>query len=200
MYTPPAFREDRRDVLHAAIRTHPLGTLVTAGPHGPSASLIPFDLSGDVLRGHLAKANEQIADLRTGAAALVLFQGPHGYVSPSWYASKAAHGKVVPTWNYVAVEARGIPRVIDDADWLREQVGALTRTHEAGRAAPWQIEDAPAAFVAAQLKGIVGVEIPLTSLTGKWKVSQNRDQADRAGVATGLRADGRDSLADLVPR
>ncbi|HEY4030687.1 MAG TPA: FMN-binding negative transcriptional regulator [Caulobacteraceae bacterium] len=199
MYLPPHFREDRIDVLHAAIRAHPLATLVTAGAAGLEANPIPFLVEEGgpfgVLQAHLARANGQLAALREGSEALVLFQGPQAYVSPSWYATKAETHKVVPTWNYVAVHCWGKPRVIDDPAWLRALVGRLTVSRENGRAEPWAVEDAPADYVAAQLRGIVGLEIPIARIEGKWKASQNRSQADRAGVATGL---GDDPLAQVM--
>ena len=189
MYRPPAFREDRPALLHAAIRAHPLATLVTHGPSGLTANLVPFTLvEGDLLRAHLAKANPQLADLRAGGEALVIFQGPQAYVTPAWYPSKQEHGKVVPTWNYILVQARGRPRVIDDAGWLRAQIDALTALQEAGQPEPWAVTDAPPDFVAAQLKGLAGVEIPIDRIEGKWKASQNQPEANRAGVVAGLRA------------
>jgi transcriptional regulator len=190
MYRPPHFREDRLEVLHALIRAHPLATLVTAGPGGLVANHIPFLIEDGgefgVLHAHPARANEQLAALRAGADALVIFQGPQAYISPSWYALKAETHKVVPTWNYVTVHCWGTPRVIDDADWLRDQIGRLTRSQEQSRAEPWTVEDAPADFIAAQIKGIAGLEIPIARIEGKWKLSQNRSDADRAGVAAGL--------------
>lgn len=193
MYRPPAFREDRPELLHAAIRAHPLATLVTHGPSGLTANLVPFTLvtagdGPDLLRAHLARANPQLADLRAGGEALVIFQGPQAYVTPSWYPAKREHGKVVPTWNYILVQAHGRPRVIDDAAWLRAQIDALTAQQEADRAEPWAVADAPPDFVAAQLKGIAGVEIAIDRIEGKWKASQNQPAANRAGVAAGLRA------------
>lgn len=192
MYRPPAFREDRPELLHAAIRAHPLATLVTHGPSGLTANLVPFTLAAhedgpDLLRAHLAKANPQLADLRAGGEALVIFQGPQAYVTPSWYPSKQAHGKVVPTWNYILVQAHGRPRVIDDATWLRTQIDALTAQQEADRQQPWAVADAPPDFVAAQLKGIAGVEIAVDRIEGKWKASQNQPADNHAGVVAGLR-------------
>jgi transcriptional regulator len=193
MYRPPAFREDRPELLHAAIRAHPLATLVTHGPSGLTANLVPFTLvpgedGHDLLRAHLARANPQLADLRAGGEALVIFQGPQAYVTPSWYPSKREHGKSVPTWNYILVQARGRPRVIDDDAWLRGQIDALTNLQEAGRADPWAVADAPADYVTAQLKGISGVEIVVERIEGKWKTSQNQPAANHAGVVAGLRA------------
>lgn len=193
MYRPPAFREDRPELLHAAIRAHPLATLVTHGPSGLAANLVPFTLASaedgrDLLRAHLARANPQLADLRAGGEALVIFQGPQAYVTPSWYPAKHEHGKVVPTWNYILVQAHGRPRVIDDADWLRAQIDALTTLQEADRAEAWAVADAPPDFVSAQLKGIAGVEIAIDRIEGKWKASQNQPAANRDGVVAGLRA------------
>ena len=195
MYQPPHFREDRLPQQHALICAHPFGLLVSAGPGGLLANPVPFLIDPaaserGTLRAHLARANGQWRDLAAGAECLAVFQGPQEYVSPSWYATKRENGKVVPTWNYATVHCWGTPRVIEDAAWLRAQVDALTVLRESGRQQPWAVDDAPAPFVAAQLRGIVGIEIPIARIEGKWKVSQNRTEADRAGVAAGLRADG----------
>ena len=202
MYLPPAFREDRLDVLHEVVRIHPLGTLVTAGLSDLCANVLPFSLhvtpEGDMLRAHLARANPQVKDLAKVASCLVLFQGPQAYVTPSWYETKREHGRVVPTWNYVVVQARGTPRIIDDVQWLRAQLAAMTSAHEDGRSDPWRIEDAPADYIAAQLKGIVGLEIRVDRLEGKWKVSQNQPARNRIGVAAGLMEDGQALLAQEV--
>lgn len=205
MYRPPAFREDRLDVLHALIASHRLGTLVTNGASGLEANVVPFTL--DVLRGrfgtlkaHLARANDQLGALREGGDALVLFQGPETYITPSWYPSKLEHGKVVPTWNYVLVEVRGRPVVIEDPAWLMAQIGELTDASEQGRPAPWGVSDAPEAFVSAQLNGIFGIELEIARIEGKWKTSQNRPEADRVGVVQGLLAEGFTDMAELVSR
>lgn len=202
MYRPPAFREDRPEVLHEAIRTHPLGTLITSGCSGLMANVLPFSLrtgsDGDILCAHLAKANEQLQDLREQTPALVLFQGPQAYVSPSWYPTKKEHGKAVPTWNYVIVQVWSRPRVIDDDGWLLDQIGELTREHESRRADPWKVTDAPAPFVKAQLKGIAGLEMPISRIEGKWKVSQNQPERNRLGVVAALRSEGLNDLAELV--
>lgn len=190
MHCPAMFREERIEVLHQLIRDHPLATLITTGSHGLTANLIPFALQGDVLRAHLARNNRQLDDLRAGGEALVVFQGPQCYVSPSWYPSKAEHGKVVPTWNFIMVQARGRPQVRDDADWLRAHVGHMTDHLESEREQPWSVADAPADFIAGQLRAIVGVEIPIAAIEGKWKISQNRSEADRQGVIDGLAAEG----------
>ncbi len=205
MYQPPQFREDRLAVQHALIRAHPLGLLVTAGPGGLMANLVPFHLEETpgglgVARAHLARANAQWREFSEGAECMVAFQGPQAYVSPSWYPTKAETGKVVPTWNYVTVHIWGRPRLIDQAPWLRGQIDALTDAREAARPEPWRADDAPADFIAAQIRGVVGLELPISRIEGKWKVSQNRNEADRRGVAQGLSADGpaAAAMADLV--
>ena len=203
MYLPAAFREDRLETLHALIRTHPLGTLITAGAGGLIANLIPFIVidGGEkgILRAHIARANDQVEALRSGAETLVVFQGPQAYITPSWYAAKAEHGRVVPTWNYVVVQARGTPRLIDDAAWIRAQIGDLTESQENRRAEPWRVTDAPEPFIMGQIGAIVGVEIPIASIEGKWKVSQNRSAADRKGVVEGLNREGlSEEMARLV--
>ena len=193
MYLPAHFAESRPQVLRDFIAAHPLGLLVTQNRAGGiDANSVPFFLdAGDeaspgVLRAHVARANPLWKEARDDVDALVVFQGPHGYVSPAWYPSKAEHGKVVPTWNYLMVQGRGRLRAVDDKAWLRAFVTRLTDHHEGGRAAPWAVTDAPADFIEATLGAIVGIEIPLSSLVGKWKVSQNRSAADRAGVVAGL--------------
>ena len=205
MYLPTHFSETRPAVLRAFVRDHPLGLLVTQNRSGDvDANSIPFvlDAEGDaagVLRAHVARANPLWQTARDDVDALVVFQGPHGYVSPAWYPSKAEHGKVVPTWNYVMVQARGRLRAIDDRAWLRDFVSRLTDRHERGRSDPWAVSDAPADFVETMLGAIVGIEITLTSLVGKWKVSQNRSAADRAGVVEGIaREHGDAALAGEV--
>jgi transcriptional regulator len=203
MYQPAHFREDRLEVQHALIRRHPLGLLVTAGPGGLTANAIPFLIYPDeshlgTLRAHLARGNPQWRELSQVEDCLVVFQGPQSYVTPSWYATKQETGKVVPTWNYVTVHAWGPPRVTDDAAWLRRQLDDLTATQENRRTPPWAVADAPEPFVASQMKGIVGVEIPIVRIEGKWKVSQNRPEADRAGVESGLASEGAEAMAALV--
>lgn len=195
MYQPPLFREDRIDVQHDLIRAHPLGLLVSAGPGGLLANPLPFFLDASVsergtLRCHMARANPQWRDLAAVEECLVVFQGPQDYVTPSWYATKQETGKVVPTWNYATVHAWGRPRVAEDVEWLRQNIEELTHAREQGRPAPWKVDEAPADFIAAQLRAIVGIEIPISRMEGKWKVSQNRPEADRYGVITGLREQG----------
>ena len=191
MYLPTHFEESRPEVLQQTLRSHPLGLLVTLGGGGLEANAIPFLLDAGrgphgTLRGHVARANPVWREARGEVEAMVVFQGPQAYVSPSWYATKAETGKVVPTWNYVLVQARGPLVVMDDPVWLRRLVGDLTEHHESTRAAPWKVDDAPADFTDRLLRAIVGIEIPLSSLRGKWKVSQNRPTADREGVVRGL--------------
>lgn len=191
MYQPPHFREDDLSVQHALIRSHPLGLLITAAADGPNANLLPFHLEAErsekgTLQVHMSKANGQWREIADGAMVLIVFQGPETYITPSWYAAKQETGKVVPTWNYAVVQVRGVARVIDDGGWLRTQIGALTRDHEAARPAPWAVEDAPEDFIQAQIKGIIGVEIEITAIDGKWKASQNRPVTDMERVADGL--------------
>ncbi len=200
MYEPPLHRQERLPAIHALIRAHPLGLLVSHGQGGLLANAVPFTLEDDgsalgLLRCHLARANPQWRDLQGGAEALVVFQGAEAYVTPSWYGTKRETGKVVPTWNYVMAQARGAPRVIETAEWLRAQVERLTREREAARETPWAVGDAPKDFIAQQLRAIVGVEIAITDLRGKWKASQNRTNADREGVIAGL---GDDPMAEIV--
>ena len=203
MYSPPHFREDRLDVQHALIRSHPLGTLITMGADGLTANPVPFVLDAEAapngaLQGHLARANPQWRDYDRAIEALVVFQGVESYITPSWYATKRETGKVVPTWNYAIVQARGPMRVIEDRDWLARQIAALTALQERGRVNPWSVSDAPEPFVASQIKGIVGIEIPIARITGKWKVSQNRPEADREGVIEGLTASGDAASRDMA--
>ncbi len=199
MYQPPHFREDRPEVLHALIRAHPLATVVTAGAGGLMANLIPMIVGSDgTLHGHVARANDQLAALREGAETLLVFQGPQAYVRPSWYPSKAEHGKVVPTWNYVIVQARGTPRVIDDPALLKAHLEQLTASQEQGRDHPWEVDDAPADFIERMLQNIIGFEVAVTQIEGKWKVSQNRTAADWRGAADGLAREGQTELARLV--
>ena len=205
MYQPLHFREERIEVQHDLMHTHPLGLLITSGPSGLLANPIPFLIYSDAsrygtLRAHLARGNPQWHELAAVEQCLVVFQGPQEYVSPSWYPTKRETGKVVPTWNYVTVHAWGRPQVIDDAAWLRRQLDDLTLLKEAVRPAPWTVDDAPSQYVMSQMKGIIGVEIPIDRIEGKWKVSQNRPEADRTGVIAGLRGGGASAeiMASLV--
>lgn len=199
MYVPVAFREERDDVLYSLMEAHPLATLVAPTRAGFSIDHLPLliDRSG-VLRGHVARGNRLWQDARGDADAVAVFQGPEGYNSPAWYPSKSVTGAVVPTWNYVVVHARGRLRFIDDRAWLLEHVTALSARHEARRPTPWHVSDAPAEYVDRLLLGIVGFEMSVAALEGKWKVSQNRAEADRHGAAAGLRTEGDGEAAMLA--
>jgi transcriptional regulator len=206
MYTPPAFRDDDRESLLATVRAARLANFVTATADGPMVTPLPLFLDESdgehgVIYGHLAKANPQWRAPPLGEG-LAIFMGLDAYVTPAWYATKAETGKVVPTWNYVAVHAHGPVEFFHDPDRLLDAVTRLTKLYEQPRAAPWAVTDAPADFIAAQLRGIVGVRMPVTRLEGKRKMSQNRNAADRAGVAAGLAASERPSereAAALIP-
>jgi transcriptional regulator len=204
MYIPNMFVETRPEVLRAAIREARLSTLVTMGAEGLIATHLPMLLDEaegphGTLYGHVAKANPQWRDPAPGVQALAMFTGPEAYVTPSWYPTKKEHGRVVPTWNYVAVHCYGDVRFFDEPDQLLALVTRLTDHHERPRAEPWAVSDAPDDFVAAQLKGIVGFALPIARIEGKWKMSQNRPAPDRAGVIAGLAAEGEDAVAQLVP-
>jgi transcriptional regulator len=208
MYTPRAFTFNDLHELQQQMLGTRLALLVTHGVQGLQASHLPLLLNTDegpngTLYGHFAKANPQWKELQDGAEALVIFAGADAYVSPGFYPSKAEDGKVVPTWNYVAVHAYGSAEVFTDADRLRSLVSALTDRHEAGRAQPWKVADAPADYIDSMLKAIVGFALPIQRLEGKRKLSQNRNAADIAGVREGLAAsaDAHDqALAHLMPK
>ena len=206
MYVPPAFAEDDVAAVHAAMRAARLSNFVTATAEGLMATPLPLFLDAaegahGVLYGHLARANPQWQATPVGEA-MALFMGPDAYVTPSWYATKRATGKVVPTWNYIAVHAYGPVEFFEDADRLLEVVNRLTNLHERSHAEPWAVADAPEPFIRAQLRGIVGLRLPITRLEGKRKMSQNRNEADRSGVAAGLALSDRASdrhAATLIP-
>lgn len=208
MYMPSHFEETRVDVMRELVRNHALGALVTSGPGGLTANHVPFILDPEpapfgTLRAHVARANPVWREFSGEVEALVIFQGPQTYITPSWYATKKESGKVVPTYNYMVVHAHGAMRAIDDAEWLHQFVGRLTDRFESARVQPWAMTDAPEAFIAAQLRAIVGIEIKLTRLVGKWKVSQNRNAVDREGVIAGLRESGDanlDKMAGAIER
>jgi transcriptional regulator len=196
MYLPQHFEETRPEVLHALVRAHPLALLIHTGTDGAQvANAIPLMLEAatgeapaGVLVGHVARANP-LWEQAAGKPVLVVFQGADGYVSPGWYPSKAEHGKVVPTWNYVMVQGRGELRVLQERDAKHALVSRLTRRHEEGRDRPWAPDDAPADYLETMLRSIAVIEIPLQSLVGKYKLSQNRGKADRDSVLRGLQAD-----------
>ncbi|WP_073526276.1 FMN-binding negative transcriptional regulator [Pseudomonas fluorescens] len=208
MYTPRAFALDDLPEIQQLIQHTRLAQLVTFGEHGLQASHLPLLLNPEegpngTLYGHLAKANPQWRELQNGSEALVIFAGADAYISPAFYPAKAEHGKVVPTWNYIAVHAYGTPAVFSDAERLLKVVTALTDRHESGRAQPWRVSDAPADYIDGMLKAIVGFALPVERLVGKRKLSQNRSAADMAGVRDGLAAsaDVRDqTLARFIPQ
>ena len=205
MYVPPLFKEDRIDVLHASILGSGLATLVTLTTDGLIASHVPMLLDSDpapygTLLGHVARPNPQARGAVPGVQALAIFQGPDAYITPSWYATKRENGKVVPTWNYVTIHAYGPVEFFHDTERLRAIVTRLTDRQEQARAEPWAVTDAPADFIDGMLKGIVGFALPIVRLEGKWKMSQNRPAADRAGVIDGLVDAGRQDLAELIPQ
>jgi len=207
MYQPEHFRVDDVTEMHALMRARPFASLVSAGAGGLFASHLPTVLKEEgrygVIECHLARANPHWKDLAEGGEALMIFLGPETYITPNWYPSKAQHGKVVPTWNFAAVHAYGRPEVMQDRDWLLRHVTELTAQQERGQAQPWLPSDAPAAFIETMLRGIVGFRFAIARLEGKWKMSQNREMPDRAGVVTGLRerAEGEDlAVAELVKR
>ncbi len=209
MYLPPHFAETQTERLHALIAAHPLGALVTLGAAGLTANHIPFLLDPAAgehgrLIGHVARSNpvwQNEIDGDGSISALVIFQGPAAYISPTWYATKRETHEVVPTYNYAVVHVHGTPVIHEDPKWLRGVVGKLTRTMEAGQPVPWKMADAPTPFVTDQVTKIVGIEIPIDRIVGKWKTSQNRPAADRAGAVAGLHAAGGPdaaAMADLI--
>ncbi len=215
MYLPKHFEQPDAAAVQALIAASPLATLVAMTAQGLTADLLPLEFvpagdgsssSGqhhphDRLRGHIARANPLWRDAAAEHEVLAIFTGPQAYISPNGYPSKREHGKVVPTWNYIVVQARGALTVVDDADWLRALVTGLTDRHESRSAVPWKVSDAPDDYIAQMLKAIIGIEIRITSLTAKWKVSQNRSSADRLGTAAGLLAqpgDDAQAMAALV--
>lgn len=206
MYIPKHFEETRIEVLHELMRTHSLATLVTSTIGGLTANHLPLLIEpGEgpfgVLRGHVARANPLWREYSPQVEALVIFQGPQTYITPSWFATKRETAKAVPTWNYVVAHAYGPLKILDDRDWLRGHVTALTNKNEAGRAEPWQVSDAPTDYIERLLQEIVGIEIAITRIAGKWKVSQNRPAKDKQGIVDGLTQDGDETalaMAELV--
>lgn len=204
MYLQKQFEESRIDVMHQLMRDHPLATLVTVSDDGLQADHIPLLVTPEGnLIGHVARANPMLERMQRDASVLAVFQGPQAYISPSWYATKAESGKVVPTWNYAVVHARGKLVVHDDAIWLREQIEALTQAMERNMPEPWLVSDAPDDFTARMIGAVVGIEIVVSQLEGKWKVSQNHPAANRQGVIEGLARRGGNQdlmMAALVER
>ena len=202
VYTPPFNLEEDEEELRALVAEVRAGWLVTNGQaSAPSATFLPVMWRDNTVIAHFAKANPHWREIGSDTPALVIVTGPDAYVSPTWYAAKAEHGKVVPTWNYSAVHLTGVARLHHDPEWLRMAVEVLTSEHERGRQAPWRITDAPSAYIDAQLRGIVGVELTVLKVEGKAKLSQNRSLADRGGVVAGLRESARPnelSVADQM--
>jgi transcriptional regulator len=206
VYVPDHFRESHPEVLHAFIAQHPVATLIASTAQGLTANHLPLlwndaaEGSG-ALRGHIARANSLWKAVQAGSSVLAVFTGAQHYISPNWYPSKLADGKAVPTWNYAAVHVRGSIRFIEDAGWLRQLVEALTDVHEGNRADRWHVSDAPAKYIDSMLQAIVGFEINITGIEGKFKGSQNRSLADRTSVAGQLREEGlsTEALRELVP-
>jgi len=206
MYLPAHFEETRIEVLDELIARHPLGALVTLGSDGLTANHIPFLLNASdgphgTLIGHVARNNMLWLDHDNSVEALVIFQGASAYISPNWYETKQITHEVVPTYNYAVVHVHGPLIIHDDPKWLRGVVGKLTKAMEASQAAPWKMADAPSGFINQQLENIVGIEIPISRLIGKWKTSQNRPVDDRVGAADGLRASGdpdHAAMAELI--
>ena len=206
MYVPKHFEERDVGVLHALIRSHPLGAWVTQCDGALVVNHIPFLVDASrgeqgALVGHVARANPVWRSLSKDIVSVVIFQGAQAYITPSWYPSKHAHGKAVPTWNYAVVHAHGVPRIVEDRDWLHRHVSQLSDVQESQQALPWSVSDAPPDYVDTMLRAIVGIEIPITTLVGKWKVSQNRPTADKLGTVAGLHGredtDSRE-MAELV--
>jgi transcriptional regulator len=191
MYIPHANQEDRVPVIHKLMEDQPFASLITMGTSGLFASHIPMVLGRDDtpfghLKGHISRANQQWKEFSPSIEALAIFSGPQHYITPSWYPEKLETAKVVPTWNYAVVHAYGHLKVIQDSEWLMAHLESLVNIHEASFPVPWKIGDAPSDYVASQVKGIVGLEMVIERLEGKWKVSQNRSEQDRVGVAEGL--------------
>lgn len=190
MYIPRANKEDRLSVLHKFMEEQPFASLITVGSSGLFASHIPMVLEQNGANGrlkcHISRANPQWRDHTPSVEALAIFSGPHHYITPSWYLEKEQTGKVVPTWNYVVVHAYGHLKVMEDGEWLMAHLAKLTNIQEAGLPVPWKVGDAPADYIASMAKGIVGLEMDIERIEGKWKLSQNRSEKDRSGVAKGL--------------
>ena len=205
MYLPSAFRQDDLAELHAQLQASPLALLTSAGAAGVQASHLPLLLAPDegefgTLYGHFARANPHWRDLQGGAEALAVFSGPDAYISPGWYPAKAEHGKVVPTWNYIAVHARGPVELIEEPERLLQIVSRLSDQHESGRERPWAVSDAPREYIDSMLRAIVGFALPIRRLEGKWKLGQNRSAADQAGVRDGLAASPSPGDRELAAR
>jgi transcriptional regulator len=203
MYLPDHFKEDRLPELHALVRAHPLGCLVTHGEAGLDADHVPFELASEVgpfgtLRAHVARANPIVSNGHGGTDVMVVFRGQQAYISPSWYPSKQEAHRQVPTWNYEVLHAHGRLRLMDDEKFLRGLLGRLTRRHESGEANPWKMGDAPREYIDRMLEAIVGIEITIERLEGKRKLSQNREERDRQGAIAALEERGEHALSSAM--
>ncbi|MBV7437948.1 FMN-binding negative transcriptional regulator [Aeromonas sp. sif2416] len=200
MYLPSHFAAADPEALHQLVRAHPLGALVTHGEQGLDANHLPFEFDAGegehgILRAHVARNNPLWQEVKEGDEVLVIFKAVDGYVSPSWYPSKQAHHQQVPTWNYAVVHAHGRIRVRDDARFVRRLLASLTRVHEAAEPAPWKMADAPRDYIEAMVQAVVGIEIEVSQLVGKFKLSQNKEEGDRLGAVDALQAKGQTALA-----
>ena len=206
MYLPKHFDEPRIEVMHALMQAYPLATLVINSPDGLDANHLPLQLLADTtplgtLRGHIARANPLSKNADGEFEVLVIFQGADSYISPSWYPTKHETGKAVPTWNYATVHAHGTLRIINDSDWIRAQIEALTTQMESPLPQPWSVSDAPADYIEKMLGAVTGIEITITRLAGKWKTSQNQPRENQDGVIAALRKNSRNNssaMADLI--
>ena len=200
MYLPSHFAAADPEALHQLVRAHPLGALVTHGEQGLDANHLPFEFDAGegehgILRAHVARNNPLWQEVKEGDEVLVIFKAVDGYVSPSWYPSKQAHHQQVPTWNYAVVHAHGRIRVRDDARFVRRLLASLTRVHEAAEPAPWKMADAPRDYIEAMVQAVVGIEIEVSQLVGKFKLSQNKEEGDQLGAVDALQAKGQTALA-----
>lgn len=206
MYLPKHFEQLDVEAMHELMQRHPLGTLITIGPDGLCADHVPLHFLKEsechgVLRGHVPRSNPVWQHTSAADEPLIIFQGPDAYITPSWYATKKETGKVVPTWNYAVVHVYGSVRAIEDAAWIRTHLEQLTDQQEGSFSDPWAVSDAPHSYTEALIASLVGIEVTITRMIGKWKVSQNRHAADREGVAAGLirhGGPGECQMADLV--
>jgi transcriptional regulator len=203
MYLPKHFQENRVEVLHDLIRSHPLATLITVANGAPNANHIPMHVIDSpapfgTLRGHVARANPILGDWKEGCETLAIFHGPNSYITPSWYETRKETGKVVPTWNFVVVHAYGVVRVLDDPVPLREELGTLIDANEARFPEPWSLTDAPAEFTEKLMQHIVAFEMPVTRMIGKWKVSQNQPRKNQEGIVAGLAGSGQEGAEEMA--
>ncbi|MEI4929808.1 FMN-binding negative transcriptional regulator [Aeromonas caviae] len=205
MYLPPHFAATDPEALHQLMQAHPLGALITCGEGGLDANHLPFEFDGElgahgVLRAHVPRNNPLWQEVKDGDEVLVIFRAADGYISPNWYPGKQVHHQQVPTWNYAVVHAHGRIRVRDDARFVRRLLAALTRTHEAGESIPWKMADAPRDYLETMVQAVVGIEIEIERLVGKFKLGQNKEAADRQGAINALQAKGQIDLAEAMQR